>query len=155
MSADVCEDTLSLGTALMIQVTGSLKRLLITLTREKILPHSRFAYGDGEETGESALFDIFVNEGGAWVWRHDNGRKRDYFVKDKKVVQYFVKPITPSEHEGILDLPDRTILGKQWVSQYILAEAGLNYTAFGEGSWAVDKKLTPVRNATTVNTAVM
>jgi hypothetical protein len=87
---------------------------------------------------------VFADEGGAWVWRHDNGNRRDYFVKEQKVVQYFIKPIQNQEDSSALEVLDRTIIGKQWVSQDVLQQSGHHYTTFGEGSWAIEAKLSPV-----------
>lgn len=105
------------------------------------MPYSRFAYETVDEQ-QIPLFDLFAGEGGTWVWRHDNGFRRDYFVGTKKVVQYFVKPW--EEVMGREQARDRTIVGKQWVSKDVLEQAKYEWQEYGEGSYAITGKLNPV-----------
>jgi len=105
---------------------------------DKILPYSRFAY-DPVDDDQTALCDIFAKEGGSWVWRYDNGIRRDYFVGNQKVIQYFVKKAQGDEQPK-----DKTIVGKQWISKETLEESGYEYKEYGEGSYAILQKLTPV-----------
>lgn len=107
----------------------------------KILPHSRFAY-ELPDTDQAPLFNVLVDEGGAWVWRHENDYQRDYFVGSKKVLQYFVKPF--EEPTESIKIQDRTIVGKQWVSRDILQKVGLEYQDYGGGDYSIAGKLKPV-----------
>jgi hypothetical protein len=103
----------------------------------KILPYSRFAYEPVEED-QASLFDVLAEEGGSWVWRHDNGFQRDYFVGSKKVLQYFVKPTIDG------NAVTRTVVAKQWISKDILASHNYQYQEYGEGGYAIMEKLRPV-----------
>ena len=107
----------------------------------KVLPHSRYAYAQKDED-RTPLFDLLAEEGGAWVWGHDNGYQIDYFVGDKKVLQYFVKPYGNQTESDALQ--NRTIVGKQWVSKDILEKRMYEYQEYGEGSYAITGKLEPV-----------
>ena len=107
----------------------------------RILPHSRFAY-EPPNQDQTPLLDLLASEGGAWVWRHDNGYQRDYFIGNKKILQYFVHSF--DEQNASIRVQDRTIVGKQWVSKDILEGAGLQYREYGEGSYSIAGKLRPV-----------
>ena len=79
------------------------------------------------------------------MWRHDNGYTRDYFVRDKKIVQYFVKPLAETEVGKTSADPERTIVGKQWISKDVLEKSDYVFQSYGEGSWAIEGRLDPVR----------
>jgi hypothetical protein len=90
------------------------------------------------------LCNILADKGGGWVWRHDNGNQRDYYVGTRKVLHYTVK-----EQDNQTDgnqFTNRTIVSKQWISKAILEQGGYTYKAFGEGGWAIARKMTPVRH---------
>lgn len=55
------------------------------------------------------------------------------------MLQYFIKPLADSMES--MKIQDRTIVGKQWVSEEILQENGLEYRSYGEGGYSIAGKL--------------
>ncbi|ETN44093.1 uncharacterized protein HMPREF1541_10643, partial [Cyphellophora europaea CBS 101466] len=105
----------------------------------KILPHTRFAYEPVEEN-QASLVDLLAQEGGRWVWRYETGHRRDYFVGEKKVLQYFVKPRAEPDSQ-----PEtfETVVAKQWISREVLTSHDYRFREYGEGGYAITGKLSP------------
>jgi hypothetical protein len=103
-------------------------------------PFIRTAY-DAVDFDRKPLCDILATRGGGWVWRHDSGNQRDYYVGHQKVLQYLIKP-----KDNLLEgdqIVNRTIVSKQWISKDILEQGGYAYKEYGEGGYAIPRRLTP------------
>ena len=104
-------------------------------------PIIRLAF-EGAKFGEAPLCELLAARGGSWVWRHDNANQRDYYVGHRKVLEYLMKP--KESHLPGDQLVGRTILSRQWISKDVLEQSGYPYKEFGEGGYAIARKLTPV-----------
>jgi len=108
--------------------------------KAKILPHAIFAYEQSDN--RSTLLDCLSDEGGCWVWRYEDSWKREYYVGTKKVIQYFTKPPENSGPQSLYDI--KTVVSRQWIAKETLQQANISFKEYGEGSYAIPARLTPV-----------
>ena len=94
-----------------------------------------------------SLIDCFSRLGGGYVWRHETQSTHWYYIVERLVLEYRIR--RGKSDSTITNLQDfKTVISKQWVYKDTLLQAAYDFKEFGEGSYSIKGKLTPVSSAT-------
>ena len=93
------------------------------------------------DSGRQSLTDIFFEHGGGYVWCHETQSSRWYYIGETMVLEYRIRrPLGKDSSSQKM----KTVISKQWISKDTLVKAGYDFTDYGEGSYSIPGRLTPI-----------